>query len=93
MRALTVRFGRFAGLTAIPEIGIASRIASHDHPTSSRFIETRSFASRMEKLGALTLRDAVPTVYQYRDFATAGGLISYGGSITEMYRNAGVYLP
>jgi putative ABC transport system substrate-binding protein len=47
----------------------------------------------MEQLGALTLRDAVPTVYQYRDFATAGGLISYGGSITEMYRNAGVYLP
>jgi len=45
----------------------------------------------MEQLGALTLRDAVPTIYEYRDFTTAGGLISYGGSITEMYRNAGIY--
>jgi putative tryptophan/tyrosine transport system substrate-binding protein len=43
------------------------------------------FTSRMEQLGALTLRDAVPTIYEYRDFTTAGGLISYGGSITEMY--------
>ena len=50
------------------------------------------FTSRMEQLGALTLRDAVPTIYEYRDFTTAGGLISYGGSITEMYRNAGMYV-
>jgi putative ABC transport system substrate-binding protein len=50
------------------------------------------FASRMEQLGTLTLRDAVPTIFEYRDFAAAGGLISYGGSITEMYRNAGMYV-
>ena len=50
------------------------------------------FASRMEQLGTLTLRDAVPTIFEYREFATAGGLISYGGSITELYRNAGIYV-
>jgi putative ABC transport system substrate-binding protein len=49
-------------------------------------------ASRMEQLGTLTLRHALPTVFEYRDFATAGGLISYGGSITDMYRNAGTYV-
>jgi putative tryptophan/tyrosine transport system substrate-binding protein len=49
------------------------------------------FSSRMEQLGTLTLRHAVPTIYEYREFALAGGLISYGGSITEMYRNAGIY--
>jgi putative ABC transport system substrate-binding protein len=49
------------------------------------------FASRMEQLGTLTLRDAVPTIFEYREFASAGGLISYGASITEMYRNAGIY--
>jgi putative ABC transport system substrate-binding protein len=33
----------------------------------------------------------VPTIFQYREFAAAGGLMSYGGSITDMYRQAGVY--
>ena len=50
------------------------------------------FVSRIEQLGTLTLRDAVPTVFEYRDFAAAGGLVSYGGSNTEMYRNAGIYV-
>jgi putative tryptophan/tyrosine transport system substrate-binding protein len=34
----------------------------------------------------------VPTIFEYREFASAGGLISYGGSLTEMYRNAGIYV-
>jgi putative ABC transport system substrate-binding protein len=50
------------------------------------------FASRMEQFGRLTLRHALPTIFEYRNFATAGGLISYGGSITDMYRNAGIYV-
>jgi putative ABC transport system substrate-binding protein len=49
------------------------------------------FNSRIERLAALTVRHAVPTIYQYREFAAAGGLMSYGGSITEGYRQAGVY--
>jgi putative ABC transport system substrate-binding protein len=44
-----------------------------------------------KQLAALTLRHAVPTIFQYREFAAAGGLMSYGGSITDMYRQAGVY--
>ena len=49
------------------------------------------FNSRSEQLGALTLLHAVPTIYQYREFAAAGGLISYGGSLADSYRQAGVY--
>jgi len=33
----------------------------------------------------------VPAVYQYREFAAAGGLMSYGGSLTDMYRQVGVH--
>jgi len=33
----------------------------------------------------------VPAIYQYRAFAAAGGLISYGGNITDLYRQVGVY--
>jgi putative ABC transport system substrate-binding protein len=49
------------------------------------------FTGRREQLAALALRHAVPTVYQYREFAAAGGLMSYGGSIADTYRLAGVY--
>jgi putative ABC transport system substrate-binding protein len=49
------------------------------------------FNSRMERLATLSLRHAVPTIYQYREFAAAGGLMSYGGSLTDAYRLAGLY--
>jgi putative ABC transport system substrate-binding protein len=49
------------------------------------------FNRQMEQLAALALRHAVPTIYQYRAFAAAGGLISYGGNITDLYRQVGVY--
>jgi putative ABC transport system substrate-binding protein len=49
------------------------------------------FTSRSEQLAALALRHAVPAMYQYREFAAAGGLLSYGANITDNYRLAGVY--
>jgi len=49
------------------------------------------FTSRDEQLGALTLRYKVPTIYQYHEFAAAGGLMSYGGSLTDTYRQTGIY--
>ena len=49
------------------------------------------FTSRTEKLAALTLRYRIPTIYQWREFVAAGGLMSYGGSSTDSYRLAGVY--
>jgi putative ABC transport system substrate-binding protein len=49
------------------------------------------FNSRSEQLGTLTLRHAVPTVYQLRAFAAAGGLMSYGANLTDSYRWTGVY--
>jgi putative ABC transport system substrate-binding protein len=49
------------------------------------------FNSQSRTLAALTVRHAVPAIYQYREFTAAGGLMSYGGSITDAYRMAGVY--
>jgi ABC-type uncharacterized transport system substrate-binding protein len=49
------------------------------------------FVDRVEQLGALTLRHEAPTIFQYREFAAAGGLMSYGGSRTDAFRQVGVY--
>jgi putative ABC transport system substrate-binding protein len=49
------------------------------------------FNTRSEQLAALGLRHAVPTVYQYREFPAAGGLMSYGTNLSDMYRVAGLY--
>jgi putative ABC transport system substrate-binding protein len=49
------------------------------------------FNSRSDELAALALRYGVPAIYQYREFTAAGGLMSFGGSIAESYRLAGVY--
>jgi putative ABC transport system substrate-binding protein len=50
------------------------------------------FTSRAEKLGATSLRLAMPAIYQYREFTAAGGLMSYGGSIVDSYHHAGLYV-
>jgi putative ABC transport system substrate-binding protein len=47
--------------------------------------------NRHEQLAVLALRHRVPTIYQGRDFALAGGLMSYGGSTLDSYRVAGTY--
>ena len=49
------------------------------------------FTSRSEELATLVVRQRVPAIYQYPEFTTAGGLMSYGGTITESYRLAGIY--
>jgi ABC-type uncharacterized transport system substrate-binding protein len=49
------------------------------------------FTSRLEQLAALTVRHAMPTGYQFREFTAAGGLMSYGGSLTGTFGAAGVY--
>jgi putative ABC transport system substrate-binding protein len=49
------------------------------------------FNSRIEQIAALTVQHAVPAVYQWREFAAAGGLLSYGSEVTDAYRVAGVY--
>ena len=52
---------------------------------------TRRFNSRTQRLTELAARHAVPTMYPYREYVTAGGLVSYGDSLSDAYRLVGAY--
>jgi putative ABC transport system substrate-binding protein len=49
------------------------------------------FNGRRDQIVALAARHSVPTVYAFRDYAAAGGLMSYGTSLRDAYRQVGVY--
>jgi putative ABC transport system substrate-binding protein len=55
-------------------------------------IANETFFNRPVQLAALSLKHAVPTAHQSREFALAGGLMSYGGIVADSHRQAGVYV-
>ena len=84
------------------KLDIVNASADHDFDTvfaslvqqraSALVISTDTFFNtRAEQLATLSLRYAVPAIYQYRPFVAAGGLMSYGSDETEYYRLAGMY--
>jgi putative tryptophan/tyrosine transport system substrate-binding protein len=50
------------------------------------------FISRRDQLVALVAHHAVPAIYQFREFAAAGGLMSYGTNLADGYRQVGIYV-
>jgi ABC-type uncharacterized transport system substrate-binding protein len=50
------------------------------------------FDTRRDRIIAFAARNKLPTMYQFREFALAGGLISYGPRVTDSYRQAGIYV-
>ena len=72
--------------------GYRTRLRQRDPTAGGLVISPDSFFfSRSHQLVSLAVRHAVPSISGFREFVTAGGLMSYGGSITESFRWVGVY--
>jgi putative tryptophan/tyrosine transport system substrate-binding protein len=80
-------------LTARNESEIEAVFATITHRRISAVIISTDllFFSQMERFATLSVRNGVPASAPYREFPVGGGLMSYGASITEAYRQAGVY--
>ena len=50
-----------------------------------------SFNTRLDRIVALASRHAIPTIYDWREYPAAGGLISYGPSLSGLRRQLGIY--
>jgi putative tryptophan/tyrosine transport system substrate-binding protein len=74
-----------------PEIDTAFEAIARDSIPALVVAVDPFFTTRRDKLVALAMRHLLPTMYSLREFATSGGLISYGVDLPDMYRLAGVY--
>ena len=73
------------------EIDAAYATLVRERPDALFVASDGYFTSRRVQLTALAARHALPAVYSVREFVEASGLMSYGTSLADMYRQVGVY--
>jgi putative tryptophan/tyrosine transport system substrate-binding protein len=77
--------------STIDEIDAAFATITRDRPDALYVAPDAFFTSRREQFAMLTARDRIPAAYPLREFVLAGGLMSYGTDIPDMFYQVGVY--
>ena len=78
------------GASSDSEIDTAFETLSQQRAGGLVVTADQFFTTKLERLVALAARYAIPTIYEYRGFAAAGGLMSYGITYVDGYRQAGI---
>ena len=73
------------------EIGAAFTTLANLHIDALVIGDDPFFVTQQKQLVAMASHYSIPTTYQFREFAAAGGLLSYGPSLTTAIRQAGIY--
>jgi putative tryptophan/tyrosine transport system substrate-binding protein len=82
----------FASASTSAEIDAAFAALAQQHAAAVVVAQDIFFNSRVEQIVALAARQKLPAIYNQREYAAAGGLVSYGTHFADGYRQAGVYL-
>jgi putative tryptophan/tyrosine transport system substrate-binding protein len=77
--------------STIGEIDAAFATLAHERPDALFVAGDSFFTSRRVQFATLTTRDRIPAAYGQRDFVAAGGLMSYGTDLADMFHQVGVY--
>jgi len=77
--------------TTIGEIDAAFVMLAQEHPDALFVAPDTFFTSRRVQFATLTARDRIPASYAVRELVAAGGLMSYGTDVADMFRQVGVY--
>lgn len=82
---------RFANAGTVNELEVAFETIDRDRP-DGLFVGSNPFFNRQrDQLVGLAARQTIPTIYAFREFPAAGGLISYGTRLADTYRQVGIY--
>jgi putative tryptophan/tyrosine transport system substrate-binding protein len=82
---------RVLNVSTSREIDVAFDTLAVEHPDALFVVGDPFFTSRRVQLANLAARERIPATYGQRDYVVAGGLMSYGTNIADMYREVGVY--
>jgi putative ABC transport system substrate-binding protein len=77
--------------SSVAEVDAAFAALAQARPGALLISSESFFIDRREQIAALAARYAIPAMYPFREFTTAGGLMSYGSSTSEIYRQVGIY--
>jgi putative tryptophan/tyrosine transport system substrate-binding protein len=94
LQAAARRLGRqLVAVNARTDSDLETAFASFSHQRVGAVLVGTStlYSRRMDQLAALAARHSLPAIYSYREFALAGGLISYGSSLGYAWHQAGIY--
>ena len=101
LRSKVMEFEQAARLVGVQPVAVMAQAESEFEAAFASLLQQRAdalvvstdafFNSQRERLVALAARHKLPTIYEFREFALAGGLMSYGTHLGEMYRQIGIY--